>query len=124
MGTVNTTLYVEGVPFAPDIPVPSPVEYWVITCGCWVREEGVGWRTAKEGEVAVVLIERKAWMPDVSRDSKQCNADGVVSFNEGAKYPSVEYALEATHVECLATDGVIISCHEDGTWEEVKRYTP
>jgi len=123
MGTVNTTLYVEGVHFV-EPPEPSPVEYWVITCGCWVREEGVGWRTAKEGEVEVVLIERKAWMPDATRDTKLCNADGVVSFNEGANYPSVQYALEAKHGESGDTDGVIISCHEDGTWEEKSRYKP
>ena len=120
MATVNTTLYVEGVGGAPL----APVESWIITCGCWVRVEGEGWRPAKANEVKVVLIERKAWMADPVRDTKLTNADGVVIFNEGAEYPSVEYALEATHVDSGNTDGVIISCHEDGTWVEVSRYKP
>jgi len=121
MGTVNTTLYVEGVAAAPP---PAAVEYWIITCGCWVREEGVGWRAAREGEVQVILIERKAWMPDAQRAVKLCGVGGVATFNEGAKYPSVEYAVEAIHVESRDRDGVIISCHEDGTWNEVSRYKP
>jgi len=91
--------------------------------GCWVEEPaGSGYiRPAIAGEVEVKLVYIRGWLADVTKERKNCDADGDVYFN-GENYPPSDYRVEARHLVTGDIHGVTIRCSNDGTYQTLNEY--